>query len=186
MVRKRGRKDITGKDTVLHVSSKKSHSLLKSPVKLETVLEDIRARYSVGLGPGETGSDASILQKIIHFFSNLNCKTLFEQLDCLQRFKKCISIAWETERTELQNDTKHHKLRFPEVACTSDVKRWLGKTNRLESGGTGSQNSMRKYRLLLHIFLHERTTPLRKSSTIFLKFCTLWAGWRRRQVPWTQ
>ena len=72
MVRKRGRRDITGKDTALHVSSKKAHSLLKSPVKLETVLGDIRARYLVGLAPGETDGVTSILHENHPFFFQMS------------------------------------------------------------------------------------------------------------------
>ena len=47
MVRKRGSKDITGKDTILHVSMKKSQPQMRLPINLNNIIQDIQSRYNI-------------------------------------------------------------------------------------------------------------------------------------------
>ena len=99
MVRKCGSKDITGKDTILHVSMKKSQPQMRLPINLNNIIQDIQSRYNINTttmlnmktnnGNNNTATTTNTTNYVL--INNLmGCKTLFKQLDCLQKFKKYI------------------------------------------------------------------------------------------------
>ena len=96
MVRKRGSKDITGKDTILHVSMKKSQPQMRLPINLNNIIQDIQSRYNINTttmlnmktnnGNNNTATTNNTTNYVL--INNLMCcKTLFNQLDCLQKLK---------------------------------------------------------------------------------------------------